>query len=85
MIVEALLLSLVAYFGYCSNKFFGDSMLNRPLVTATLTGLVLGDLQMGLVMAGNVGTDMDGCYVSGLIYAVRCYSGQQLSERRLLF
>lgn len=24
MIVEALLLSLVAYFGYCSNKFFGD-------------------------------------------------------------
>ena len=54
MIVEALLLSLVAYFGYCSNKFFGDSMLNRPLVTATLTGLVLGDLQMGLVMAGTL-------------------------------
>lgn len=41
MIVEALLLSLVAYFGYCSNKFFGDSMLNRPLVTATLTALCL--------------------------------------------
>ncbi len=54
MILNAFLVSLVAFFGYCSNKFFGDSMLNRPLVTATLTGLVLGDLQTGLLMAGTL-------------------------------
>ena len=66
MIVEALLLSLVAYFGYCSNKFFGDSMLNRPLVTATLTGLVLGDLQMGLVMAGTLELTWMGVMYLGL-------------------
>lgn len=66
MIAEALMLSLVAYFGYCSNKFFGDSMVNRPLVTATLTGLVLGDLQMGLIMAGTLELTWMGVMYLGL-------------------
>ncbi len=44
MVFQAFLVALVAFFAYSSNKFLGDAMVNRPLVTATLTGLVLGDL-----------------------------------------
>lgn len=66
MIIQALLVSLVAFFAYSSNKFLGDSMLNRPLVTATLTGLVLGDLQTGLIMAGTLELTWMGIMYLGL-------------------
>ncbi|MEG0978278.1 MAG: PTS sugar transporter subunit IIC [Bacilli bacterium] len=66
MIIQALLVSLVALLAYSSNKFLGDSMLNRPLVTATLTGLVLGDLQTGLIMAGTLELTWMGIMYLGL-------------------
>ena len=66
MIMEALLLSLVAFFAYCNNKFLGDGMFNRPLVTATLTGLVLGDLPTGLLMAGSLELTWMGIMYLGL-------------------
>ncbi len=66
MILQAFLLSVVAFFGYSSNKFLGDSMVNRPLVTASLAGLVLGDLQTGLVMAGTLELTWMGVMYLGL-------------------
>ena len=39
MVFQAFLVALVAFFAYSSNKFLGDAMVNRPLVTATLTGI----------------------------------------------
>lgn len=66
MIIQACLVTLVALLAYSSNKFLGDSMLNRPLVTATLTGLALGDLQAGLMMAGTLELTWMGIMYLGL-------------------
>ncbi len=66
MILKALLLTLVGIFGNCSHKFLGDGMFNRPLVVATLTGLVLGDFQTGLIMAGTLELTWMGVMYLGL-------------------
>ena len=66
MVFQAFLVALVAFFAYSSNKFLGDAMVNRPLVTATLTGLVLGDLQTGLIMAGTLELTWMGIMYLGL-------------------
>ena len=36
----ALLLGLVCFLGYCDGKFLGVSMLDRPIIMGSLTGLV---------------------------------------------
>lgn len=46
--LQAVLIGLVAFFGYMHN-YTGSSMVNRPIVMSTLTGLVLGDIQTGIV------------------------------------
>lgn len=46
--VQALLVGLVAFFGYL-HSYCGSTMWNRPIVMSTLTGLVLGDLTTGII------------------------------------
>lgn len=41
--LQALLIGLVAFFGYM-HSYMGSTMWNRPIIVSTLTGLVLGDL-----------------------------------------
>lgn len=48
--VEALLLGLVAFIAQ-SEYALGTSLISRPIVTGLLTGLVLGDMETGIVMA----------------------------------
>lgn len=47
--VEALLLGLVAFIAQ-SEYALGTSLISRPIVTGLLTGLVLGDVQTGVIM-----------------------------------
>lgn len=47
LLVQTLLITLVALFGYMHN-FMGSTMWNRPIIVSTLTGLVLGDLTTGI-------------------------------------
>lgn len=51
MLTQALLVGLVAMFGKMDNQF-GESFFQRPIVLCPLTGLVLGDLPMGLAVGG---------------------------------
>lgn len=46
--VQALLIWCVAFFGY-AHSICGSTMWNRPIVCATLTGLVLGDITTGIM------------------------------------
>lgn len=46
--LQAVLIGLVAIFGYTSS-FVGSTMWGRPIVVSTLTGLVLGNVEIGLV------------------------------------
>lgn len=53
LLIQSLLIGLVALFGY-ANAIMGSSMLDRPLVISPLVGLVLGDLQMGIMVGATL-------------------------------
>jgi len=53
-IVTATLLSILAGFAYFSRRFMGDWFLERPIILAPLTGLIMGDFHMGLIVGGTL-------------------------------
>ena len=53
MFIQALLVALVAAFGSLDTAL-GTSMLQRPIVLGPLVGIVLGDLQTGLIIGANL-------------------------------
>lgn len=53
MLTSFILLTLIAVFGHCED-FLGTSLLSRPLVLGPLAGLVLGDLQQGVIIGGTL-------------------------------
>ena len=53
LLIQSLLIGFVALFGY-ANAIMGSSMLDRPLVISPLVGLVLGDLQMGIMVGATL-------------------------------
>lgn len=54
MITEALLVGLLMFLGMLTDTGLGDPMIKRPLVMGTLTGLVLGDLQTGIITGASL-------------------------------
>lgn len=50
--MQAFLLALVAFIAQCDYAL-GTSLISRPIVTGFLTGLVMGDLKMGLIMGAH--------------------------------
>lgn len=54
MITEALLIGLLMFLGMLTDTGLGDPMIKRPLVMGALTGLVLGDLQAGIVTGASL-------------------------------
>lgn len=54
MIIQSLLLAILAGIGSVDEQLFGATMMGRPLVLGTLTGLILGDLQSGLIMGATL-------------------------------
>ncbi|MCC8027580.1 MAG: PTS sugar transporter subunit IIC [Clostridium sp.] len=54
MLIKAVLCGLITTFGHMENKFFGNSLLNRPLVICPLIGLVFGDLYTACVIGGTL-------------------------------
>lgn len=48
LLLQTLLITMVALFGYMHN-WVGSTMWNRPIIVSTLTGLALGDLNIGIV------------------------------------
>ncbi len=53
-LVQALLLGLLAGFVIWDGRVYGMWMLDRPLITGPLVGLILGDVEMGIIMGGSV-------------------------------
>ena len=53
MLPTYLLLTLIAMFGH-SEDFLGTTLLSRPLVLGPLVGLVLGDLQQGVMIGATL-------------------------------
>lgn len=61
---EALLLGLVAFIAQ-SEYALGTSLISRPIVTGLLTGLVLGDVQTGIVMGATLELAFIGSFSVG--------------------
>lgn len=61
---EALLLGLVAFIAQ-SEYALGTSLISRPLVTGMLTGLVLGDVQTGVIMGATLELAFIGSFSVG--------------------
>ncbi|PLR41789.1 PTS sugar transporter [Chimaeribacter californicus] len=62
--VEALLLGLVAFIAQ-SEYALGTSLISRPIVTGLLTGLVLGDVQTGIIMGATLELAFIGSFSVG--------------------
>lgn len=54
MILEAFLLAIVMFVTYGGNWLTGQSMIDRPIVVGPLVGLVLGDLQSGIIIGASL-------------------------------
>lgn len=54
MIIKALLVSLVAAYGRLEQGWMGQQMIARPIWLCPLVGLLLGDLQQGIIIGGSL-------------------------------
>lgn len=53
-VVTALSLAFLAGFAYFSRRFLGDWYLERPIFLGPMVGLIMGDLQTGLIVGGTL-------------------------------
>lgn len=49
-IVQAVLLGILGGFGIWDSRVFGLWMIERPLILGPLVGIILGDLQTGIIV-----------------------------------
>lgn len=62
--IQALLLGLVAFIAQ-SEYALGTSLISRPIITGPLTGLVLGDIQTGIIMGATLELAFIGSFSVG--------------------
>ncbi|MDT2757167.1 PTS sugar transporter subunit IIC [Enterococcus asini] len=48
--IECILIGLVGYLTTIDERYFGASMMNRPIIVGPVVGLILGDLQQGILI-----------------------------------
>lgn len=54
MVLKAFLLAIVMFVTYGGNWLTGQSMIDRPIVVGPLVGLVLGDLESGVIIGASL-------------------------------
>ena len=54
MVLQAILVGLIAGYGRVEQSWFGQQMIARPIWLCTLVGLVLGDLNQGVIIGGTL-------------------------------
>ncbi|ELU6352761.1 PTS mannose/fructose/sorbose/N-acetylgalactosamine transporter subunit IIC [Salmonella enterica] len=74
--IEALLLGLVAFIAQ-SEYALGTSLISRPIVTGLLTGLVLGDMETGIVMGATLPPDVVTGGILGVAFAINSGAGAE--------
>ena len=52
--LQAILVSIVAFLAAIDEYTFGASMMGRPLFTAPIVGLILGDFQAGIMIGATL-------------------------------
>jgi len=59
IIFKNLLIALIAYISQLDERYLGASMMNRPIIIGPIVGLVLGDLQKGII----IGAALEGMFI----------------------
>lgn len=75
--VTAILLALVAMLGN-AEYFLGTSMLSRPIIMGTLAGLIMGDLQAGIIIGATLELAFLGSFSIGASIPPEVISGSVL-------
>lgn len=76
-VVVALLLALTAMLAN-GEYLLGSSMLSRPLVTCTITGLIMGDVKLGIIMGATLELAFVGSFSIGASIPPEIISGSVL-------
>lgn len=76
MLYEAIAVALVVFLTVGGQELLGFTMLGRPIVIAPLVGLLLGDLQTGLL----VGAELETIFMGWLISVVQQLQNQDLPQ-----
>lgn len=79
MIVKTILIFLIGLLGY-SEWLTGTSFLQRPIVLGPLVGLVLGDMQAGIIMGATLELAMIGAISVGAYNPPDLISGTVLGR-----
>lgn len=74
MLIQAILVSIVAFLASVDEQLFGASMMARPLFTGMLVGLIMGDVTTGVIVGAALeamfmGSIMVGSAVPPEVYA----------------
>jgi PTS system mannose-specific IIC component/fructoselysine and glucoselysine-specific PTS system IIC component len=54
MLAQAIMIGLISGIGILDGRILGQVMLDRPLVTGTLVGIVLGDVRQGIIIGAQL-------------------------------
>lgn len=75
--IQAILLALVAMLGN-AEYLFGTCLLSRPIIMGTLTGVVLGDISMGVTLGATLELAFMGAFSVGAAIPPEMISGTVL-------
>ena len=65
MLIPAILVSIVALLAAMDEQLFGASMMARPLFTGPIIGLIMGDLQTGVIIGATLESMFMGSIMVG--------------------
>ncbi len=64
MIIQNILIALVGYITTIDERYFGASMMNRPIIVGPIVGLILGNLHDGIL----IGASLEAMFI-GIVVA----------------
>ena len=79
MLIQAILVSIVALFAAMDEQLFGASMMARPLFTGPIIGLIMGDLQTGVIIGATLESMFMGSIMVGSAVPPEVYASSILS------
>ena len=65
MMLDAFFVALAVFVGVAGHELLGMAMLSRPIVVAPLAGLLLGDVQTGLIVGASLESSFFGVFKNG--------------------
>lgn len=79
MLIPAILVSIVALLAAMDEQLFGASMMARPLFTGPIIGLIMGDLQTGVIIGATLESMFMGSIMVGSAVPPEVYASSILS------